>query len=298
MSRAFTLVELMAVVAILGLTSAVLLPVLGQGRVAAAKAVSISNVRQITLAQFLYLDDSDGAVAINRDCTLFIDGVNGAAPCTPGRVYQGWMDLVLPYVRDVRVFKSPADPVRPVPLPKAAQDADGRPARSGVVWGDRTRGPLGGDYRSSYARNNNWSNNGTYTGRYSQAEHPATLVLVYSFAANSGAGARAEEGTPGSTFTIVRPRGVQADLGICVPYGPTTAENGRINFYDNLPRATQEFEDRILSSERYAGRGLYGFADGHVKALRPEVIRGQCGFGSMIGGVERGNDGRHPDFRF
>ena len=298
MTRAFTIVELLAVTAIVGLLAAMLTPVLAQGKGAAHRSVSVSNVRQIALAQFLYMDDFDDAVAINRDCTLLIDGRSDMAPCTPGRVYRGWVDLTVPYVRDYTVFKSPADSVRSVPLPQKARDAEGRSASHGVIWGDRSAGPLGGDYRSSYARNNNWSNNGTYTGRSTQATHPSTLVLIYSFAANSGAGARSEEGTPGSSFTIVRRPEERADPGRCVPYGPTTEQNLRSNFFDNLPRASREHELRLPSSERYAGRGVYGFADGHVKAFPPNRIRGQCGFGSRSGGVESGNDGVHPDFRF
>ncbi|MDX2065502.1 MAG: type II secretion system protein [Fimbriimonadaceae bacterium] len=299
MNRAFTVLELMIVIAIIGLISAILLPVFAGSKLAAHRAVSISNVKQITLAQFLYLDDNDGAVAINRDCHLTIEGRFDQAPCRDGRAYRGWIDLTVPYVRNYQVFKSPADDVEAIPLPEGSRDSLGNPIRDGIMWGLRPGGRvIGGEYRTSYARNNNWSNNGTYTARFFQAEHPSTLILIYSFAANSGAGARAQEGVTGSSFTIVRRPNVQANAGTCVLYNSVSQENARSNFFTQLPFYAQEREAFRPSSERYGGRAIYGFTDGHAKALPPEAIRGQCGWGYSPKGVEMGNDGIHPDFRF
>lgn len=298
MKRGFTLLELLVVVAILMLLAALLFPVFARAKGAAHRSVSQSNVKQITLAQFLYMEDNNDAVAINRDCTLVIDGINNQAPCVPGRAFRGWIDLTVPYVKNYAVFKSPADPTDPVPLPENARDGEGRPIRHGATWGARENGRwLGGEFRSSYARNNNWANNGTYTARYSQAEFPSTLILVYSFAPNSGGGANPNEGVTGSSFTIIRRPDVQPEPGRCVSYRPSS-QNNRSNFFSQLPRYAQSREAESPSSERYAGFGLYGFADGHARPLRPEMVRGQCQWGFSPNSVETGNDGVHPDFRF
>jgi hypothetical protein len=255
----------------------------------------LSNVKQITLAQFMYMSDFDDAVAMNRDCTLVSQG-SPFAPCRLGRGVRGWIDLVSPYVKSYDVFKSPSDPVQSVPLPRGTRDSDGNQILNGFIWGPRDGIlALGGDFRSSYARNNNFANNGTYTARGTQAEFPGTLILIYSFTANSGGGANGNEGIPGSSFTIIRHRDVHPTSGTCVSMDSRSEQNNRSNFFGSLPRDGQQREASRPSSERYHGLGLYGFADGHAKALRPSRIRGQCQWGNQ---VEFGNDGIHPDFRF
>lgn len=299
--RGFTLVELLVVVAIVGLLAMILMPVLARGKGAAQRAVSTNNVKQVVLANFLYMQDNDDSIAPNRSCNLMSGpGVPGMDVfCVRGRVVLGWIDLTVPYVKSYEVFKSPADPTRPVGLPPGSLDVDGRVAPHGLIWSPRPNGEVfGGEFRSSYARNNNFANNGTYTAVTSRAEFPSHTVMIYSFTANSGAGASGNEGTPGSSFTIVRREGVQPEPGQCLAYDPTSAQNHMSNFFDHLPAVAQRQERRWPSAERYFGRGLYGFLDGHVKAYRPEAVRGQCGWGHRAGGVETGNDGTAPDFRF
>ncbi|RYG37733.1 prepilin-type N-terminal cleavage/methylation domain-containing protein [bacterium] len=298
MRRAFTVLELLVVVAIVGLIASILFPVMAQAKVAAQKAVSLSNVRQITLAQFLYADDNAGSVAMNRDCDL-VGEVGRFAECQAGKGFRGWIDLTEPYVKSYAVFKSPADPTEPHPLPADALDATGLPIRAGAIWGSRENGRrlLGGDFRSSYARNNNFANNGTYTAQMEQSPYPGTLVLIYSFTANTGAGATASEGIPGSTFTIVRDPLISTDSQDCPAYQPGSSGNVRSNFFGALPDYGRELERARPSSRRYAGKAIYGFADGHAQALSPESIKGQCGWGTGRG-VEFGNNGREPDFRF
>jgi prepilin-type processing-associated H-X9-DG protein len=294
--------EVVVVAGIMILLAALLQPGLFTAKTAVHRTASLNNVRQIVFAQFLYMDDSDGAIAMNRDCHLVRQGHSGFfAPCFPGRLTRGWIDLVQPYVRGYKVFKSLADPVPAFPLDGATSEREGVGPWEGFVWGPRPAGErLGGEYRSSFARNNNWANNGNYTARQFEAPSPATLVLIYSFAANTGAGASGiQEGVPGSSFTIIRPKGFGPDPGTCRAYDASSTGNSRSSFYSQLPAWAQAAEDRSISSERYNGRALYGFADGHVKALPPERIKGQCSWGDRtLGGVEFGNDGQNPDFRF
>lgn len=85
MRRAFTLVELLVVVAIVAVLAAFLFPVFAQAKASARRVQCLSNVRQVGLANQLYAGDSDD--------TYVGDEVAGAS----GTVY--WGDLLDRYVR-------------------------------------------------------------------------------------------------------------------------------------------------------------------------------------------------------
>ncbi|MDX2065503.1 MAG: prepilin-type N-terminal cleavage/methylation domain-containing protein [Fimbriimonadaceae bacterium] len=304
--QAFTLIELLVVIAIIAILAAILFPVFAQAKQAAKTSTSVSNVKQITLAQFLYLNDNDGTVAMNRDCNIGPQGQPFNVFCVTGRGMRGWIDLVVPYVKNYGIFKSQSDGVQPVRLPVGTLHWDGTPLQEGLIWGARSVGgvytPLGGDFRSSYGRNNNFANNGqAYTANESQLQFASTTILIFSHTANSGAGAAGNEGVSGSAFSIVRRAGVAPAAGTCQRYQDPTSNgtgNNLANFLPNIPTGgPQEREGRLPASERYNGRGIYGFADGHAKSYRPEQVRGQCTWGDGRG-VELGNDGAIPDFRF
>lgn len=60
-SRAFTLIELLLVVAIIVVLAALLLPTLVRGRISAQRAKCLNNLRQLGLATHLYWDDNAGS---------------------------------------------------------------------------------------------------------------------------------------------------------------------------------------------------------------------------------------------
>jgi prepilin-type N-terminal cleavage/methylation domain-containing protein len=65
--RAFTLVELLAAVGIIGLLIAILLPSISRVRESARRTTDLSNLRQLALACVVYASDNDGVLPVGRE---------------------------------------------------------------------------------------------------------------------------------------------------------------------------------------------------------------------------------------
>ena len=109
---ATTLVELMAVVAVLSAVAGLLLPVLGAAREKGRQAACASNLRQLGMASVMYAQDHDGRLPPfrntnpGRDCenTGGLSGDGGY--CAPEALHAA----MTPYVRSKPVWFCPSDP--------------------------------------------------------------------------------------------------------------------------------------------------------------------------------------------
>ena len=109
---AFTLLELLVVIAVIGILAALLLPALARGRVSAQRAACASNLRQLEMATEMYWDENGG-----RCFPLWLNVTNGGKTwwfgwLGPGQEGQRPFDLsggaLYPYLTGSKVRLCPA----------------------------------------------------------------------------------------------------------------------------------------------------------------------------------------------
>ncbi len=112
MKRAFTLLELLTVVAILGILAGLLMPVLARAKAAAKGAVCVGNERNLHVAVTLYAGDWDDRYP--RAADRYWQNVVCEEP-PPFALERGFCDFpspaatLAPYITDRDVWHCPAD---------------------------------------------------------------------------------------------------------------------------------------------------------------------------------------------
>jgi len=101
--QAFTLVELLVVIAVLAILAAILLPTLGQAKLSARRITCVNNLRQLGLASQMYWDDHEG------DAFRYSAGATNG-----GTVYWfGWIEPWVPGNEGQRAFEASAGALYP-----------------------------------------------------------------------------------------------------------------------------------------------------------------------------------------
>ncbi len=98
--KAFTLIELLVVIAIIAILAAILFPVFAQAREKARAISCLSNQKQITMAELMYLQDND---------EIFHELIPGGMNNLAGKVGEPgiWMAVLQPYVKSSALFRCP-----------------------------------------------------------------------------------------------------------------------------------------------------------------------------------------------
>src|ERR1051326_6315123 len=88
--RGFTLTELLVVIAVIATIAAILLPVFAQAREAARLTTCLSNLRQLSQAHAMYLQDHDEALP-----DWWTAGPRGPL---------AWTEFLFPYYREPKIL--------------------------------------------------------------------------------------------------------------------------------------------------------------------------------------------------
>jgi prepilin-type N-terminal cleavage/methylation domain-containing protein len=112
--RAFTLIELLLVISIIAILAALLLPALGRAKMQAQQTACLSNLRQVTTAGLMYLNDTQGGFPYNAS------NLPGYDPT----VAVMWFDSLTNYGATVQVELCPSTRPQPMNGSYAAGAAD------------------------------------------------------------------------------------------------------------------------------------------------------------------------------
>ena len=114
MKRAFTLVEVLIVLFVIGVLAALLFPVFSRARENARRASCLGNIKQIGLGIMQYVRDYDEKYPLAYADSDGSGSYNAAFDV-------GWMQVLQPYVKSTQIFQCPSEPL-PYAPPQRATD--------------------------------------------------------------------------------------------------------------------------------------------------------------------------------
>jgi len=111
-AKAFTLVELLTVIAIIAILAGLLFPVFGKAKSAAKQTACISNLRQIGNAIAMYMQDDDGLYPAALDASdKYASDIWTAFPEYKERIQRMPLmtDVLQSYLKSYEIFHCPSD---------------------------------------------------------------------------------------------------------------------------------------------------------------------------------------------
>jgi len=105
----FTLIELLVVIAIIAILAAILFPVFAQARAKARQTSCLSNMKQIGLGLYMYLQDYDETLAGNDTNAEGYGLPKGFLEPPSNILYtrRNWARDTQPYIKNLQVLRCP-----------------------------------------------------------------------------------------------------------------------------------------------------------------------------------------------
>jgi len=148
--QAFTLIELLVVIAIIAILAAILFPVFAQAKEAAKKTSCLSNMKQLGLADIMYVNDHDDTYPYWDMDNATWDGTDVVGYSWNGQPFHSYYLLPIylyPYTKSTAVWVCPSDPRNELYNVCAAQGGTPPPELAGL--------PYCQPWARSYAENGN-----------------------------------------------------------------------------------------------------------------------------------------------
>ncbi|MBC8064756.1 MAG: prepilin-type N-terminal cleavage/methylation domain-containing protein [Chlorobia bacterium] len=241
-NRAFTLIELLVVIAIIAILAAILFPVFAQAKDAAKKTASLSNIKQVGLANIMYAGDYDDVVPI---------------AITYAPVYQTWSKNTNPYRKNWQMMWSPA----------------GGPHLIAAWVGPGTDWEENWQYFVQYGLNASYLNwaDGTCSNIQiaGNAFGPPVSMTMPAAPAETVMLTETGQDSPDDNVgtVIVYPPGANLSPDVCT-YGDWGPSPG---LYYSLTGSTMKTKQGFFRP-RHAGGGGVTFTDGHSKYLKSGAL--------------------------
>lgn len=260
--RAFTLVEMLVVIAIMAILAAVLFPVFRSVKESAYKTVCIQNFQSALLATSLYSTEYDDmAVLANYKSTSPRTSQND----------RTWVQLLLPYTKDFRLFRCPGDYANR-PRPEATFDQDLVPGDTlSQYYSASLRSNIG--YNFMYLAPSVRQDNNAYGPKprsLNQASNPSrTLIFADSV------WERDSNGNPrgGGSYVVVPP----------CRYLDTTSDTFKQGAEEVFTAGFNGWDTRNLTGPKYGnawpwhnGRVNIGRLDGGAQAIHVRSLAAGC----------------------
>jgi prepilin-type N-terminal cleavage/methylation domain-containing protein len=254
--HAFTLIELLIVIAIIAILAGILFPVFASAKIAAKRTASLSNLKQIVLGELMYSIDFDD------NLTLFANGDASKVEDSTS-VVDTWVWSTQPYVKSLSVLVDPVMGDRQgIFLPSGPQS----------TRQNQNQYP---DYGVNYVFLSPWerdpstgscSKSGSVTT--SGAAHPAsTIFFITTYEPNKDASGDPTGGYSDFGSWIVTAPAMQSILqnspNYCIAPWIDWSKNPIGSNYDGP--FTGE------ASQRYNGGAVTALLDGHAKYMRSDA---------------------------